>query len=70
MQLFNVNVYAIYINLHPLQKIWTVLYSMKWPPETELEQMTVTAALYGGPMAITRCQTICEGGRFDGQANY
>lgn len=27
---------------------------MEWPPETELEQMTVCAAPYGGPMAIVR----------------
>lgn len=27
---------------------------MEWPPETELEQMIVCAAPYGGPMAIVR----------------
>lgn len=30
------------------------LYSMEWPYDTELEQMKVAAAPYGGPMAIVR----------------
>lgn len=30
------------------------LYSMEWSPDTELFQMNVFAAPYGGPMAIIR----------------
>lgn len=30
------------------------LYTMQWPTDTQLHQMTVVAAPYGGPMAIVR----------------
>ncbi|GAB0090509.1 Vacuolar protein sorting-associated protein 16 homolog [Sergentomyia squamirostris] len=30
------------------------LYNMEWPPETDLENMIVCAAPYGGPMAIVK----------------
>lgn len=42
----SISIYALYRKYE--------LYSMEWPPETELEQMTVSAAPYGGPMAIVR----------------
>lgn len=42
-----------------LMGFWTFyskceLYSMEWSPDTELIQMNVFAAPYGGPMAIVR----------------